>query len=256
MGNVLQLAYTDIGQGAPLLLLHAFPLTRAMWQPQITALQATHRLIVPDLRGFGATAAPPGAYMMAQFAADLIALLDQLELPQVALGGLSMGGYIAFELLRQAPERIAALILADTRPGTDTTEGQARREANAQIAETQGAAAIAELMIPNLVAPSATAELRTTLRGLILGNSPTGIAGALRGMAQRPDSTPDLAAIRVPTLIVVGEHDTLTPPSEAAAMHAAIAASTLVTIPAAGHLPNLEQPAAFTNALQQFLARL
>jgi pimeloyl-ACP methyl ester carboxylesterase len=253
MINNIRMAYSDVGSGAPVLFLHAFPLSGAMWQGQVEALRATHRLIVPDLRGFGATDAPPGPYSMDQQSDDVVALLDHLGLEQVTVVGLSMGGYIAFALLRRHPQRVRALVLADTRAGADDAIGQARREANARIAETQGAAAIAELMLPNLVAPNASQAVRDTLQNLIVGTSPDGIAGALRGMAQRPDSTPDLATIQVPTLIIVGADDALTPPSEAQILHAGIAGSRLVIIPECGHMANLEQPAAFNAALGAFL---
>lgn len=253
MINDIRMAYTDVGSGAPVLLLHAFPLSGAMWQSQMAAFQATHRLIVPDLRGFGGTDAPPGPYTMDQQADDVAALLDHLGVEQVTLVGLSMGGYISFAFLRRYPQRVRALVLADTRAGADDTIGKARREANARIAETQGAASIAELMIPSLVAPTAAQSVRDTLREIIVANSPDGIAGALRGMAQRPDSTPDLATISVPTLIIVGADDTLTPPSEAQILHAGIAGSRMVTIPECGHIANLEQPAAFNAALGAFL---
>jgi 3-oxoadipate enol-lactonase len=253
MINDIRMAYSDVGSGAPVLFLHAFPLSGAMWQEQVAAFQANYRLIVPDLRGFGGTDAPPGPYSMDQQANDVVALLDHLGVEQVTLVGLSMGGYISFALLRQYPQRVRALVLADTRAGADNDDGKARREANARIAETQGAAAIAELMIPNLVAADAPQSVRDTLRTLIVANSPDGIAGALRGMAQRPDSTADLAAINVPTLIIVGAEDALTPPSDAQILHAGIAGSRLVTIPQCGHMANLEQPAALNAALGAFL---
>lgn len=253
MINDIRMAYNDSGSGTPVVLLHAFPLSGAMWHNQAAALRATHRLIVPDLRGFGDTDAPPGPYTMDQQADDIAALLDHLAIEQATIVGLSMGGYISFALLRRHPQRIRALVLADTRAGADDLAGQARREANARIAETQGAAAIADLMIPNLVAPNATQSVRDTLRTIITANSPDGIAGALRGMAVRPDSTPDLATITVPTLIIVGADDTLTPPAEAELMHTTIAGSRLVVIPDCGHIANLEQPAAFNAALGAFL---
>ncbi len=253
MINDIRMAYSDVGSGSPVLFLHAFPLSGAMWQSQVEALRGSHHLIVPDLRGFGATDAPPGPYSMDQQADDLAALLDHLGLEQVTLVGLSMGGYIAFALMRRHPQRVCALVLADTRAGADNDEGKARREANARLAETQGAAAIAEQMIPNLVAPAAPQTVRDTLRQMIVANSSDGIAGALRGMAQRPDSTCDLAAIQVPTLVIVGAEDTLTPPADAKILHAGITGSRLVTLPDAGHMANLEQPAAFNAALSAFL---
>src|SRR5690606_19007237 len=159
--------------------------------------------------------APLGPYTMDQQADDVAALLDQLGLEQVVVCGLSMGGYIAFALMRNYSSRVRALVLCDTRAGADSDEGRAGREANARLAEERGPAAIADKLIPGLVAAAAPESLRAELRAMTLANSADGIAGALRGMALRPDSTPDLANIQVPTLVVVGSEDSLTPPSEA-----------------------------------------
>ena len=249
----VQLAYRDEGRGRPLLLVHAFPLSGAMWEHQIAALSGTYRVIVPDLRGFGASPAVPGTNSLDQYADDLAGLLDQLGLEHVSVGGLSMGGYITFALLRRHRERVDALVLADTRPQPDTEEGRRAREENARLAEQQGAKAIADQMLPKLLASSAPEELRAEVRRLIEANDRAGIAAALRAMAARPDSTPLLATIDVPTLIVVGTEDGLTPPSDARAMHAAIAGSQLVELPGAGHLSNLEAPEAFNAAVHDLL---
>jgi 3-oxoadipate enol-lactonase len=251
--NGIRVRYEDEGAGPTVLMLHAFPLAGAMWREQVAALRERYRVIVPDLRGFGGSDAPPGPYLMDQLADDNAILLSQLGITRAAVVGLSMGGYIAFSIWRRHRELVAALVLADTRAGADSEEGRATREANARLAESQGAPVIAAKMIPNLVAPEATQAVRDELTALITANSTTGIAGALRGMALRPDSQPDLATIDVPTLIIVGEEDSLTPPSESEAMHAALASSTYVSIPRAGHLSNLEQPERFSAALSAFL---
>lgn len=253
--NGIRVRYDDVGEGPAVLLLHAFPLSGAMWWMQVAALRDRYRLIVPDLRGFGGTDAPPGPYSMDQLADDAAALLEYLGVGRVALVGLSMGGYIGFAFWRRHRDKVAALALADTRAGPDGEEGRAARETNARLAEEEGAAAIADKMIPNLVAHGAPQHVRDELRQLILGNSPAGIAGALRGMAARSDSTPDLAGIDVPTLIIVGAEDGLTPPAEAEAMHAAIAGSSLSILPGAGHLSNMEQPGPFGAALRELLER-
>lgn len=251
-----RLVYEDVGAGEALLLLHAFPLSGAMWQPQIAALQGRYRLIVPDLRGFGASEVREGPALMEHFAADLLALCDQLKIERFALCGLSMGGYISFAILRAAAERVRALVLADTKAGADSAEAQAGREANARLAESQGAAALADKMIPSLLAPATGAKLRAELRTIIEANPPQGLAAALRGMAARPDSFATLAMISVPTLVVVGSEDSLTPPAEARAIQEAVAGSRLVEIAGAGHLASLEQPALFNAALEAFLLSL
>jgi pimeloyl-ACP methyl ester carboxylesterase len=251
--NGVQLAYRDEGHGRPLLLIHAFPLSGAMWGRQIAALSGSYRLIVPDLRGFGASPPVPGTSSLDQYADDLVGLLDQLGLDHVAVAGLSMGGYITFALLRRHPARVDALILADTRPQPDTEEGRRGREENARLAEQRGAGAIADQMLPKLLSSNAPEQLRAEVRGIIEANDPAGIAAALRAMAARPDSTPQLATIAVPTLIVVGSEDGLTPPSDARAMHSAITGSELVELPGAGHLANLEAAEAFNTAVDSLL---
>lgn len=253
--NGIRMRYDDVGEGQAVLLVHAFPLSGAMWRRQVEALRGHYRLIVPDLRGFGGSDAPPGPYPMDDLADDLAALLEYLGVARVALVGLSMGGYIGFAFWRRHRDKVAALVLADTRAGADSAEGKAAREANARLVEEEGAAAIADKLIPNLVAPGAPQAFRDELRALILANSPEGIAGALRGMAVRADSSDDLASIDVPVLVIVGAEDGLTPLAEAEALQAGIAGSAMVILPAAGHLSNLEQPEIFSAELSGFLAR-
>lgn len=255
--NGVRIRYDDDGAGPAVLLLHAFPLSGAMWRRQAERLRGRYRVIVPDLRGFGGSDAPPGPLTMDQQADDAAALLERLGVERAAVVGLSMGGYIAFALWRRHQDKIAALALADTKAGADSDEGRAGREANARLAEEQGAGAIAEKLIPGLVAAGASQALRDELRALITANSTDGIAGALRGMAMRPDSTPDLAGITVPTLVIVGAQDALTPPEEAQKIAGGVAApSLLVELPDAGHLANMEAPEAFSAALEEFLGNL
>ena len=213
--NGMQMAYHDEGRGRPLLLVHAFPLNSAMWRRQIDALAPRYRVIAPDLRGFGASAPGTGAGSLDQHADDLAALLDHLGLERAAVAGLSMGGYISFALWRRHRGRVAALILADTRAGADSEEGRQGREQNARLAEERGPGALAEQMLPKLLSGNAPAALHDELRHIIEGNDRAGIAAALRAMAARPDSTALLPSIDVPTLVIVGTEDALTPPSEA-----------------------------------------
>jgi pimeloyl-ACP methyl ester carboxylesterase len=254
--NGVQLAYRDEGNGQPLLLIHAFPLSGAMWDKQVAAIAGDYRVIVPDLRGFGGSQIVPGDAGMDQYADDLAGLLDQLGLePQpVVVCGLSMGGYIAFAFLRRHRERVSALILADTRAQPDTAEGKQGREQNARLVEEQGPRAIADQMLPKLLSAKAPEPLRAEVRRMIEANDRAGLAAALRAMAARPDSAALLPTIAVPTLVIVGAEDGLTPPSDAQAMHAAISGSRLIQIPGAGHLANLEAPDQFNQAVQEFLA--
>ncbi|HEU4325912.1 MAG TPA: alpha/beta fold hydrolase [Roseiflexaceae bacterium] len=252
--NGIEMHYREAGEGTPLLLVHAFPLGSAMWEPQLGALSGLGRVIAPDLRGFGETPLGETPAALEQYADDLAALLDELGVAQTALGGLSMGGYIAFAFLRKYRARVTALLLADTRAGPDSEEGRQGRERNAVLAEREGAGAIAEQMLPKLVAAHAPDSLREQLRGMIAANPAPGIAAALRAMAARPDSSLLLPTIDIPTLVLVGAEDTLTPPEEARDIHASIANSRLVEIPAAGHLSNLERPDAFNAAVREWMA--
>jgi pimeloyl-ACP methyl ester carboxylesterase len=253
-----ELAYEDVGTGLPLLLLHAFPLDASMWQPQLPVLMSECRCIAPDLRGFGASPIT-GPYSMDQYADDLAGLLDYLQMERAVVAGLSMGGYIALALWRRHPTRIRALVLADTRAGADTVDGAARRAELITVARQSGTAAVAERQMPGLVGKTTRAlrpEIGEDVRGLILRANVEGVVGALEAMMSRPDSTALLGTIDVPTMIVVGEEDVLTPPAEACLMHDAIAGSRLETIERAGHLSNMERPAAFNTVLTEFVGGL
>lgn len=250
----INLYHEDHGQGTPVLFVHGFPLSGAMWEQQVAALAPHYRVIVPDLRGFGKSEVPAGPYTMETFADDLAALLDTLSIEQVVLAGLSMGGYISFAFLRRHAARLRGLILCDTRATPDTDEARANREVNAQMVESQGASAIADKMLPNMLAPTAPPERQAQLRSMMTANQPAGIAAALRGMALRGDSTDLLASIAVPTLLIVGSQDVLSPPQEMQqGLQAHIPGSTLVEVPDAGHVANLDNPDAFNTAVLEFL---
>lgn len=252
--NGIALAYRDEGQGEPIVLVHAFPLSGAMWEDQIDALATRFRVVAPDLRGFGASARGSGMASLDQAADDVAALLDHLQIERATLVGLSMGGYIAFAMLRRHRARIARLVLADTRAGADSEEGRLGREQSAQLAEQNGAGAIAEQMLPRLLSAGASAAVRDEVRKIVVANDRAGIAAAQRAMAARPDSNSLLATINIPTLLIVGAADVLTPPDEARAMQRAIAHSTLVEIAGAGHLANIEAPDEFSAAIEAFIA--
>lgn len=251
--NSIDIAYRDEGEGPPMLFIHAFPLHSAIWERQIAAFSPHHRVIAPDLRGLGATARGSGAASLDQHADDLAALLGHLGIENATVVGLSLGGYISFALWRRHRERIAALILADTRAGADTEEGKQGRAKNAKLAEEQGSGAIADQMLPKLLSPNASAALCDEVRGIIESNDRAGIAAALRAIAARPDSTPLLAIIDVPTLVLVGAEDALTPPSEAEIMFDAIPGCRIAELPGAGHLSNLDAPEAFNAQVIEFL---
>lgn len=238
------------------LLLHAFPLGAEMWRPQLDALALHYRVLAPDLRGFGGTSIGEGPSTMSRLADDILALLAHLGVARTVVVGLSMGGYLAFELVRRAPHLIRALVLADTRAGADDAAGRAGREAFADSALARGLDWVADAMIPKLLRDSPDPAVVARVRQLIAAGTSAGVAAAQHGMAQRLDSTATLAAIACPTLVLVGELDRVTPPAEAEKMAAAIAGATLVKIAGAAHLANLEAPEAFDRALLEFLSAL
>jgi 3-oxoadipate enol-lactonase len=252
----ISIAYDEYGSGLPLVLLHGHPFNRSMWDEQIAAFSASYRVIVPDLRGYGETSVVPGKTSVEDFANDLAALLDVLAIERIILGGLSMGGQIVFEFYRLFPERVQALILADTQPQVDTEEARAKRYVNAQRIVEQGMQGLAEEMLPGLLAARTFAEQHDVVekvRQMMLHTAPEGAAAAMRGRAERRDYTSLLREITVPTLIVVGSEDAFTPISDAELMHREIAGSRLAIIEGTGHMPNMERPDEFNALLRQFL---
>ena len=293
------LAADEAGEGVPLLLLHAFPLSRRMWRPQLAALAGRCRMLAPDLPGFGESPAlggapapvpahsssgspSPAACGMDDMAAAAVRLLDARGISAAMVCGLSMGGYVALALYDRFPERVRGLVLADTRAAADDEAGRRRRLESAADVERRGsAAALADSLLPKLLSRRGTdpdhgggrgrqpdhggphadhggpqpdrAALVAWLRAEIAAAPAAGVAAAQRGMAARPDRTPLLTRVTVPTLIVVGEDDELTPPAESRRLREGIAGARLVTIPEAGHLSSLERPAAFNQALRDFL---
>ena len=237
----------------PIVFLHAFPMNAGMWTSQVEAL-AGRLVLAPHFPGFGGR--PPGEASLDAFARAALADMDAAGIDRAVVVGLSMGGYVAFRLHALAPERVAGLVLADTRAGADDDAGKARRADQAARARREGVAWLADAMVPALLGETTRAtrpEVVTRAREIMAQADAEGVARALEGMARRPDSTPQLSAIRVPVLAVVGEEDTLTPPSEARKIAEGVADGRLVVIPGAGHLANLEAPHAFNAALAEFL---
>jgi 3-oxoadipate enol-lactonase len=255
----VNLAVEVRGEGPAILLVHGYPLDRTIWRAQLEELDGYLR-IAPDLRGMGASDAPDLGYSMNIYAADLAALLDALGVDDVILCGLSMGGYVAFEFLRHWRSRVRGLVLMDTRAEADTAEGRRARDAAAASAREGGAAAIAETMLPKLLAPNTLAEQRDTverIRAMITGTPVAGIVGALAAMRDRPSSEsllPTLAGLA--TLVMAGESDSVTPPDQAQAMAQAIPGARFALIRGAGHLGPVEQPGQVTERLREFLQSL
>lgn len=257
--NGIRLAYTDFGEGPPIVFLHAFPLNRTMWIAQEAALAPQHRVITVDLRGHGESDAPLWHYSLDQAADEVQGLLDHLAVRQALFVGLSMGGYILFAFYRKYPELVRAMVLADTRAQADTAEGKVGRFQMAQVAYTRGPSAIADIMIPKLLSPATIQtrpEIVQRVRAMIEGNQISGIAGDLMAMAERPDSVALLQQITCPTQIIVGALDQATPPADAKLMADQIPNARLALVPNAAHLANLEQPDAFTRLIAEFVSGL
>jgi 3-oxoadipate enol-lactonase len=238
-----ELAYETVGAGRPLVLLHAFPFDRRIWK----GLAVPGRmLILPDLRGFGESPLRP--FLLADLADDVASLLDALGLARAAVGGMSMGGYVALAFARRHRGRTEGLLLADTKAGPDTPEARQGRDEAIALVRTAGVSAYLEKQLPRLLSPSASEAVRERARAL--GNQPVAaVINGLEAMRDRPDRRPELADITCPTSITVGAADPLTPPGEARAMAAAIPGARVVEIPGAGHLSNLEAPEAFAAAV-------
>lgn len=249
--------FLEAGAGWPVLLIHAFPLNADMWRPQLERVPEGWRFLAPDVRGFGPEPGTAGAFTLDDVAVEVAAFLDHLKLDQAVIGGLSMGGYVTLALFRRSPERFEGMILADTKAEADTPEGREGRRKMIELVRSHGAAAVADQMLPKLLSAGTRgrqSELVSSVRAMIDSTGADGIAAALDAMMGRPDSTAGLSRVSCPTLIVVGEHDELTPPANARAMEQRIERSRLVVLPDAGHLSNLEAPDAFSLALSDFLS--
>lgn len=259
------LAYLDSAPGdltkRVCMLLHAFPLGAGMWAPQLREAPSGWRLIACDLRGFGGSTETgrDEAPVMADYADDCIDLLRELGVARAVVGGLSMGGYAAFEVIRRAPGLIEAVVLADTRAGADTPQGRESRRQMIALVDRDGPAAVADDMLPRLIGPTSHAsrpDVGATVRRLILQQTSAAVRGAILRMMTRADSTPLLRPLAVPALVIVGEEDELTPVEESRRIAGELAGSRLVVLPRAGHLSNLEVPELFTRALAEFLKGL
>ncbi|WP_370966758.1 alpha/beta fold hydrolase [Amycolatopsis sp. cg9] len=255
----MNLAHDDLGprDGRPVLLVHGHPFDRSMWRPQAEYLaERGHRVVTPDLRGYGGSKTDDTKTGLDVFADDLVELADHLGLGRFVLGGLSMGGQIVMQLVKDHPHRVEALLLADTFAGLDTPEAkQARIDTAARILE-EGMDAYADELLPKMISKQTRAtrpDVEAHVRKMMRGAPKEGAAAALRGRAERPDYTPTLARVAVPTLVVVGGEDEFTPVADAELIHREIAGSALAVIEGAGHLPNLERETEFDDALSAFL---
>lgn len=243
--------------GEPVILLHGFPLNASMWLAQSRHLADRGFLVVlPDLRGQGRSPVAPGPATMEACAQDVLKLADDVGVERFWLGGLSMGGYVAFELYRLAPERVRGLLLADTRAEPDTEEGRAKRKELIQKLRTKGTAALEETMGPRLVSDvthRARPEVWDRVQTMIRSTPVDGAVAALEGMMARRDQGPLLPKIRVPTLVVVGAEDKITPPADSLAMQRHIPGAQLRIVTGAAHMTPMEAPDAFNHFLDDWL---
>lgn len=255
----MKLAHDDLGPrgGRPVLLVHGHPFDRSMWRPQAEHLAAAgYRVVTPDLRGYGQSTSHDTKTGLDVFASDLIELADDLRLARFVLGGLSMGGQIVLQLVADHPGRVSALVLADTFAGLDSPEAKQARYDTADRITAEGMERYAGELLPKMISKQTRAtrpDVERHVRTMMRGAPREGAAAALRGRAGRPDYTPGLRDIAVPTLVVVGSEDEFTPVADAELIHRKTRASTLVVIEGAGHLPNLERETEFDDALSTFL---
>jgi pimeloyl-ACP methyl ester carboxylesterase len=252
----VQLYTRSAGSGLPVVLLHAFPLSSAMWLAQREGLAKVCRVVTPDLRGFGGSRLGEDEPSLDLMADDVARLLDDEGIDRAVVGGLSMGGYVTMAFCRRHPDRLLGAVLADTKAGPDPAPARENRERIARAVLSEGSDVLVSEVLPALIGPT-TKERRAMVfgrvKGLVQSAPPGAVAWAQRAMAARPDSFDTLAALKVPLLVLVGEEDELAPPAEAEAMAQAVPGGRLEIIPKAGHLSAVEQPEAFNAAVAEFL---
>ncbi len=250
--------WSDSGQhpGPAVVFIHGFPFNRSMWDAQVEALSKSCRVVSLDVRGHGQSDAGDGQYSLEFFVDDLILGMDRLKIPSAVLCGLSLGGYIALRAAELHPARFQGLILCDTKSEADSDEGRAKRARTVQAVKKEGIKAFAAGFVKTVLTEKTLKtrpELVRSVLKMIEANTPLGISGTLLAMAARTDTTGALAKMTLPSLILVGEEDKLTPPSVSKAMAKRIPRAVLHVIPEAAHLSNLENPAAFNARLLTFL---
>ena len=259
------IAYLDSAPGKTdlraLVLLHAFPIGANLWEPQIKSIPQGWRLITPDLRGFGGSTEldSASALSMSDYADDVVDLLEELGVKRAVIGGCSMGGYAALALYQTRPDIFDGLVLANTRAGADSPESRANRRNMLALVDREGPSGVAREMMPKLLGKTThetKPDAEANVRRLIKQQSPAGVRAAIDRMMHRADSTPLLAQVSVPTLVITGAEDEMIPVEESRQIASGIRGARLVIIPGAGHLANLEQPEAFNTALTEFLAAL
>ena len=247
----------DVGDGIPVLWIHGYPLSSAVYAPQEAIPGVRH--VIPDLPGFGSAPPPAGEMTIEDYAEGILRIMDEKGIRSAVVAGLSMGGYIALSLARQSMERLCGLILIDTRETPDTPEARAKRFESIEAVRAEGTGSVVEAMLPKMLTEATMkedAEKATAVRRIMESASNEGVIAALGAMARRGDASAFLPRIEVPTLVVVGREDAITPPPEAERMRSAIPGADLVTIEGAAHLSNFERPDEFNSAVSRFLQRI
>ena len=256
----LKLDHTDCGMAdkATLIFIHGFPFNRTMWAQQAALYQRDFRVVTYDQRGHGESELGNTHYMFEFFVDDLIGLMDQLKIDRAILCGLSMGGYVALRAAERNPERVRGLILCDTKSEADSDAGKLKRASDLRMIQEQGLNIFAEKFSKAVLSPRniSNTDIVECVRQMIMGNKPEGVQATLIALATRTDTTASLRRVQVPTLILVGEDDALTPPAASLAMHGRITNSEHTVIPNAGHMSNIENPSFFNARLTDFLAKM
>jgi 3-oxoadipate enol-lactonase len=244
----MELAYIRQGQGTPLVLIHGYPLDHSIWDETAALLSGTFDLILPDLRGFGASASPADpSCTMGDMASDLAELLNKLGIQQAALAGHSMGGYVALAFARAYPLRLRGLGLVSSQVLADKPEGREGRYKTAASVAENGVKVVAEAMTPKL---SADAKVQARVRSLIEQQTPAGVIGALKAMAGRPDSSDLLSSLSVPLVLIHGDADVLIPIERAREVQTAVPHARMFTLGGVGHMPMLEASSQVAEALK------
>lgn len=259
--NGIRHYYQEFGpeNGTPVVFIHGFPFSSEMWKPQVEALQQTYRVIVYDVRGHGKSGTGDGQYSIEYFVDDLFALLDHLTILKVALVGLSMGGYIALRAMEREPGRFRALVLCDTRSDSDTNESKIKRFNQAKLVKVEGTRGFADDFVKAVFFEKtfqSKPQAVQLIHDLIEHTEPLAISGTLLALAGRTDTTASLPRIAIPTMVIVGEKDVVTPPHTAVAMKEKLPNAEMFVIPNAGHLSNLENPGDFNMRLLTFLQKV
>jgi 3-oxoadipate enol-lactonase len=258
--NGTTLCFDDFGVGeTPIIFIHGFPFNKSTWQPQMAFFQKTHRVIAYDIRGFGASLAGKEKASITLFADDLVRFMDALEIEKAIVCGLSMGGYILLNAMQRYPDRFKAIILADTQCIPDTEMVREKRSETILHIEANGLKMFADGFIKNVFTPHALdskKEMVEATRKIMLDTPPETITGGLSALAERAEMCTLLKDLFIPTLIICGREDMVTPVSQSESMHVEIAHSVLRIIEKAGHLSNLEQPKMFNKAIEDFVLNL